>query len=117
MKFFIVFFIALLAIALARPHSSESSGSDEHQHKGMPHHKHHHRHTHRPRTTAPVTTEESSTSSDAPATTERSSISSDAPSNPTETAPFVSSNGVSVELPGTTPNAPARAVEVGPLVA
>ncbi|KAK6042762.1 hypothetical protein COOONC_19732 [Cooperia oncophora] len=102
MKFAILFFIALLALALARPHSSDSSDSDEHPHRGKPHHKHHHRHTRRPpppppQTVAPVTTEESPVVTDAP---------SDAPSSPTEIGPIVTTGYFTTELAELTSAAP-----------
>ncbi|KAK6042763.1 hypothetical protein COOONC_19733 [Cooperia oncophora] len=108
MRFAILFFIALLALTLARPHSSDSSDSDEQPHRGKPHHhhhKHHHRHTHRPppppQTVAPVTTDGSPVVSDIP---------SDAPSNPTEFGPIVTTGGVTTEIPEVTSASPEGTV-------
>ncbi|VDL70349.1 unnamed protein product [Nippostrongylus brasiliensis] len=86
MKTALVLLVALVAIALTKPHHSSSSGSHEHKRKT---HRPHHRSPPPPPPCLPVTTQESAASTDLPV-------------NPTEVGPIVT-EGVTVEEPETTP--------------
>ncbi|WKY02567.1 hypothetical protein Q1695_016106 [Nippostrongylus brasiliensis] len=86
MKTALVFLVALVAIALTKPHHSSGSGSHEHKRKT---HRPHHRTPPPPPPCPPVTTQ-------------GSPVSTDLPVAPTEVGPIVT-EGVTVEDPETTP--------------
>ncbi|VDL70348.1 unnamed protein product [Nippostrongylus brasiliensis] len=86
MKTALVFLVALVAIALTKPHHSSSSGSHEHKRKT---HRPHHRTPPPPPPCPPVTTQGTPASTDLPV-------------DPTEVGPIVT-EGVTADEPETTP--------------